>query len=210
MGSKENYRTELRSAARQLGDRCLFSAAKWCGFDSVAFGCGAPCQLGARFLLRIIFHSLHLFPVFSRRPFRFQRPRSVYGQFHRTCDGSSVLRRVHSGAGGSESAATPVGGISYVSTPIPVEDGTEGDGDFYLLAKTYFDCREYRRAAHVLRKQTSKKAVFLRCYALYLAGEKRKEEEMLETEGSFGRNEAVNSELVPLERSCLHFKRLVL
>jgi hypothetical protein len=27
--AKENYRVELRAAARQLGDRCLYSAAKW-------------------------------------------------------------------------------------------------------------------------------------------------------------------------------------
>jgi hypothetical protein len=27
--AKETYRAELRSAARQLGERCLYSAAKW-------------------------------------------------------------------------------------------------------------------------------------------------------------------------------------
>lgn len=49
-----------------------------------------------------------------------------------------------------------------------MEEDDAVDGDFYLLAKSYFDCREYRRAAHVLRDQSGKKAVFLRCYALYL------------------------------------------
>ena len=49
-----------------------------------------------------------------------------------------------------------------------LEEDEAIDGDFYLLAKPYFDFREYRRAAHVLRDQTGKKAVFLRCYALYL------------------------------------------
>lgn len=44
------------------------------------------------------------------------------------------------------------------------------DNDFYLLAKTYFDCKEYRRAAHVLRDQTSKIPMFLRFYSLYLVG----------------------------------------
>nr|GMD29346.1 anaphase-promoting complex subunit 8 [Ipomoea batatas] len=29
MGSKENYRNELRTAIRQLNDHCLYSAAKW-------------------------------------------------------------------------------------------------------------------------------------------------------------------------------------
>jgi anaphase-promoting complex subunit 8 len=54
-----------------------------------------------------------------------------------------------------------------VSTPVLEEDEVI-DGDFYLLAKSYFDCREYKRAAHVLRDQNAKKSVFLRCYALYL------------------------------------------
>lgn len=35
--------------------------------------------------------------------------------------------------------------------------------------------QEYQRAAHVLAGLDSPVAVFLRCYALYLAGERRKE-----------------------------------
>ncbi|XP_050223295.1 anaphase-promoting complex subunit 8 isoform X2 [Mercurialis annua] len=89
--------------------------------------------------------------------------------------------------------------MSYVSTPVMEEDEVV-DGDFYLLAKSYFDCREYRRAAHVLRDQTGKKSVFLRCYALYLAGEKRKEEEMIELEGPLGKSDTVNRELASLDR----------
>lgn len=58
--------------------------------------------------------------------------------------------------------------MSYVSTPIPDDDAFDSGGDKYLLAKTYFDCREYRRAAHVLQNQVGRKAVFLRCYALYM------------------------------------------
>ncbi|XP_020537476.1 anaphase-promoting complex subunit 8 isoform X2 [Jatropha curcas] len=87
-----------------------------------------------------------------------------------------------------------------------MEEDEVVDGDFYLLAKSYFDCREYRRAANLLRDQTGKKSVFLRCYALYLAGEKRKEEEMIELEGPLGKSDALNRELVSLERelSTLH------
>ncbi|RVX21257.1 Anaphase-promoting complex subunit 8 [Vitis vinifera] len=76
---------------------------------------------------------------------------------------SSIRRRFRT----NEIASTPTAGVSYVSTPVLEEDEAV-DGDFYLLAKSYFDCREYRRTAHVLRDQTGKKAVFLRCYALYL------------------------------------------
>ncbi|KAF5459846.1 hypothetical protein F2P56_019760 [Juglans regia] len=108
---------------------------------------------------------------------------------------SSIRRRFRT----NEITSTPVAGVSYVSTPVMEEDDAV-DGDSYLLAKSYFDCREYRRAAHVLRDQTGKKSVFLRCYALYLAGEKRKEEEMIELEGPLGKSDAVNRELVSLER----------
>lgn len=76
---------------------------------------------------------------------------------------SSIRRRFRT----NEITSTPTTGVSYVSTPVMEEDEVV-DGDFYLLAKSYFDCREYRRAAHVLRDQTGKKSVFLRCYALYL------------------------------------------
>ncbi|XP_062509476.1 cell division cycle protein 23 homolog [Corticium candelabrum] len=46
--------------------------------------------------------------------------------------------------------------------------------DKYTFAKTCFDCREYSRAAFHLASCHSKKSVFLRGYALYLAGEKNR------------------------------------
>ncbi|GAB4845596.1 anaphase-promoting complex component apc8 [Ancistrocladus abbreviatus] len=109
---------------------------------------------------------------------------------------SSIRRRFRT----NEVTSTPTTSISYVSTPVPEDDEDVGDSDCYLLAKSYFDCKEYRRAAHVLRDQSGRKAVFLRCYALYLAGEKRKEEEMIELEGPLGKSDTVNRELVSLER----------
>uniref|UniRef100_A0A0E0ADA9 Cdc23 domain-containing protein n=1 Tax=Oryza glumipatula TaxID=40148 RepID=A0A0E0ADA9_9ORYZ len=120
--------------------------------------------------------------------------------------GSSFRRRLRPGAAGE--AGTPLGGVSYVSTPIPDDDDAFDVGaDRYLLAKAYFDCREYRRTAHVLRGQIGRKAVFLRCYALYTAGEKRKEEETVELEGSLGKSNAVNQELVALERELATHRR---
>lgn len=38
-----------------------------------------------------------------------------------------------------------------------------------------FLLQEYRRAAHVLADAQGGKSLFLRCYAMYLAGEKRKQ-----------------------------------
>ncbi|XP_052181353.1 anaphase-promoting complex subunit 8 [Diospyros lotus] len=164
MTTKDNCRNELRTAIRQLSDRCLYSASKWAAEQLVGIE-----QDPAKFT-----------PSHTR----FQRGSSSIRRRFRTADVTS----------------TPVAGVSYVSTPVPEEDVDGVDTDFYLLAKSYFDCGEHRRAAHVLRDQTGKKAVFLRCYALYLAGEKRKEEEMIELEGPLGKSDAVNPELVSLER----------
>nr|GMC75872.1 anaphase-promoting complex subunit 8 [Ipomoea batatas] len=114
---------------------------------------------------------------------------------------SSILRPFRTGTGEATFSSTPSAGVSYVATPPVFDDEYEaGENDFYLLAKSYFDCREYRRAAHVLRNQTSKKAIFLRCYALFVAGEKRKDEEIIELEGPLGKSDVVNQELVSLER----------
>ncbi|DAZ98338.1 TPA: hypothetical protein N0F65_007145 [Lagenidium giganteum] len=79
-----------------------------------------------------------------------------------------------------------------------VQDGAgDGEHDRYEAAKASFDMGDYRRAHHVLRSglggaaslalqpalpaAMSKKAFFLLHYALYLAGEKTKEEVDLET-----------------------------
>lgn len=163
--TKENCRNELRTAIRQLTDRCLYSASKWAAEQLVGI---------------------------EQDPAKY--PPS-HTRLQRDC--SSIRRRFRST---DDITSTPLAGTSYVSTPVPEEDNEAVDSDFYLLAKTYFNCREYRRAAHVLSDQTGKKALFLRCYALYLAGEKRKEEETIELEGPLGKSDAVNSELVSIER----------
>ena len=51
---------------------------------------------------------------------------------------------------------------------LSIENEEEEEDDVYLLAKSYFDMKEYRRAAHVLNGVLGKKALFLRCYATYL------------------------------------------
>ncbi|GBG64532.1 hypothetical protein CBR_g45228 [Chara braunii] len=79
------------------------------------------------------------------------------------------------------------------------EEEEEEESDVFLLGKSYFDMKEYRRAAHALRGLPGKKAFFLRSYAMYLAGEKRKEEEAVEMAGPLGKSEVVNRELAALE-----------
>ncbi|KAL8457668.1 hypothetical protein ACS0TY_035512 [Phlomoides rotata] len=171
MASKETCRTELRTAVRHLSERGLYSAAKWAGEQ----------------LLGIEQDPSKHTPSHTR----FQR-------------GSSSIRRRFRTATPAESSATPSAGVSYVNTPslmgVEEYDYDLMDNDFYMMAKSYFDCKEYKRAAHVLRDQTSKISMFLRCYSLYLAGEKRKEEEMIELEGPLGKSDATNRELLSLER----------
>eukprot|EP00250_Pteridium_aquilinum_P025082 c3012_g1_i1 orf=380-2110(+) len=99
--------------------------------------------------------------------------------------------------------------VTVESVNMLVEEEEEEDEDIFLLAKSYFDMREYRRAAHVLNGVTGKKPLFLRWYATYLAGEKRKEEEIIEMAGPLGRSDAVNPELAGLDQELgrLHAKR---
>nr|CAD1844908.1 unnamed protein product [Ananas comosus var. bracteatus] len=200
MNSKETCRNELRAAVRHLSDRCLYSAAKWAAELLVSVDPDAPPSSAASSVASRATPSSSGAGA-SSRSLHLHRQ-----QYHR--DGSSFRRRFRSGGAAADVTSTPLGGVSYVSTPIPDDDGGfEGGGDSYLLAKSYFDCREYRRAAHVLRGQAGRKAVFLRCYALYMAGEKRKEEEMIELEGPMGKCNAVNSELVSLERELSTLRR---
>ena len=87
------------------------------------------------------------------------------------------------------------------------ESGDESDeeADIVLLAKAYFDVNEFLRAAHVLRGARSAHGRFIRWYALFLAGEKRKDERMLEENGgSFtavpaGKPRAINEQLAILQ-----------
>jgi anaphase-promoting complex subunit 8 len=58
-----------------------------------------------------------------------------------------------------------------------------------LLAKSCFSMREYRRSAHILLGSANTKAIFLRNYALFLAGEESKKQEEVELgEGIVGEN----------------------
>ncbi|CAG8542848.1 4538_t:CDS:10 [Ambispora leptoticha] len=71
--------------------------------------------------------------------------------------------------------------------------------DKYLLAKSYFDVKEFDRASFVLEKCVSPKSLFLKIYAKYLAGEKRKEEESNDIMGPLDDPKAINKELVTIQ-----------
>lgn len=64
-----------------------------------------------------------------------------------------------------------------VTTDIALTESSEED-DTYILAKTYFDLKEYDRAAYFTEKCTTSKARFLYLYSRYLSGEKKKIDDM--------------------------------
>ncbi|ANB15875.1 anaphase promoting complex subunit CDC23 [Sugiyamaella lignohabitans] len=49
--------------------------------------------------------------------------------------------------------------------------------DDFILAKSYFDCGEHLRCAHTLESCHEPEETFLKLYAKYISGEKKKEEE---------------------------------
>lgn len=52
---------------------------------------------------------------------------------------------------------------------VPEDDeDSDQDDDALLLARSYLDTREYRRAAHALQGVPGSRATFLRFYATYL------------------------------------------
>lgn len=51
----------------------------------------------------------------------------------------------------------------------------------YILAKSYFDLKEYDRCAYFTQNCTCPRARFLHLYATYLSGEKKKHDNMTET-----------------------------
>ncbi|KAG6495576.1 hypothetical protein ZIOFF_043402 [Zingiber officinale] len=177
MNSKESYRVELRSAARHLSDRGLYCAAKWFSIPILDFldtiVMSNPLSLPGRALELLV--DLNVLPSASPSAVSARASAgpstsaaSGFGSFSHLHPDASCRRCVRSDSSApasAEAAVTPQGGVSYVSTPLPADDGFDGgSNDRYHLAKSYFDCREYRQDVYVLENQTGKKAVFFRCY----------------------------------------------
>lgn len=53
-------------------------------------------------------------------------------------------------------------------------ESEQKDSLAFVLARRYFDCREYRRCAECLKNLENETCVFLRCYSLFLTGEKER------------------------------------
>lgn len=65
-------------------------------------------------------------------------------------------------------------------------ENSKSESNVFLLAKTYFNTKEFDRCAFVLKSCTSPESIFLKLYATYLSGEKKREEE---SEGVLGQND---------------------
>ncbi|GAX85404.1 hypothetical protein CEUSTIGMA_g12820.t1 [Chlamydomonas eustigma] len=70
----------------------------------------------------------------------------------------------------------------------------------FMLAKSHFEFKEYGRASYALHGVPGPAAQFLRLYAAYLAGEKKKNQERMDQGGFLGANlQCVNPDLDELE-----------
>lgn len=65
--------------------------------------------------------------------------------------------------------------ISHEESSGTYDDGIlQEERESYMLAKSYFDCQEYDRAAHFIENCTSPKCVFLLKYSQYMSSEKKR------------------------------------
>lgn len=77
-------------------------------------------------------------------------------------------------ASATETTESLLGAMKNCST----EDIAEKERDVYDLARSYFDLREYDRAAHIIRNTNSPVPRFLYFYSMYMSKEKKRLDNM--------------------------------
>ncbi|KAK9471955.1 anaphase promoting complex subunit 8 [Dipodascopsis tothii] len=75
---------------------------------------------------------------------------------------------------------------------------TPAEARKYVLAKTLFDCKEFDRVGTVLASATSNKCLFLRLYARYISGEKKREEQSEVILGPLDGEPTANKQIVTI------------
>ena len=169
-------KAELRQASRMLLDHGMYFAAQW----------------AAELVTQIDDTATHPPHTQPSQPATTHKPVTPPLKTKRLLfspDSSSAAATSPAPTSGSAAMPSSVppspAAFSGFPLPPPLDDAL-------LLAKTYFDMREYRRCAHWLESQTAvvgqqsrqqqqvEHRTFLRLYALYLAGESRKQEEQHE------------------------------
>ncbi|KAK3828161.1 MAG: anaphase promoting complex subunit 8 [Benniella sp.] len=86
-----------------------------------------------------------------------------------------------------------------LSSDVSSNDTDLTEHDAYLMAKSFFDLKEYDRCASVLEGYNSNKSRFLRLYSRYLVGEKRREQDTRDVLGPLDHGMAVNKELEKID-----------
>jgi hypothetical protein len=80
--------------------------------------------------------------------------------------------------------------------------------DVLKLGRVLFDCKEYRKAAHLLKPFATianQKALFMYNFCNYLISEQQKEEEIMENNEHITRSSIQNVELVNIENELKPF-----
>uniref|UniRef100_A0A672R1C0 Cyclosome subunit 8 n=1 Tax=Sinocyclocheilus grahami TaxID=75366 RepID=A0A672R1C0_SINGR len=85
------------------------------------------------------------------------------------------------------------GGLKPLALSEELEDAR--DLDALCLAKSHFELKEYDRAAYFLRGCRSQKAYFLYMYSRYLSGEKKKDDETVDSLGPLEKGQVRNEAL---------------
>lgn len=80
------------------------------------------------------------------------------------------------------------------------------ESDAYTLAKTYFDLKEYDRAAYFTRDCKTSKVKFLHLYSRYLSGEKKKLDDMTDVPPDPTKNDSLKLLCADLRKDYLDSK----
>lgn len=109
---------------------------------------------------------------------------------------AEMLAALPSAASTSAGSSAPSSAAAATPCPTCLSESTTAQTPQSIavtLAKGYFDTRQYRRVAAVLKDERASLPVFLRLYATYLAGERRKEEERMELSDCDAQNHELDS-----------------
>lgn len=101
-----------------------------------------------------------------------------------TDDASTSTIGAAAAAGSNSSSnitSTTAATTSFASTVAELPPIAAAEQDAYDLAKSYFDLREYERAAYFVRNAESPVPLFLHLYGTYMAKEKRRLDNMTDT-----------------------------
>eukprot|EP01104_Vermistella_antarctica_P020244 TRINITY_DN858_c0_g1_i1.p1 TRINITY_DN858_c0_g1~~TRINITY_DN858_c0_g1_i1.p1 ORF type:complete len:606 (+),score=101.61 TRINITY_DN858_c0_g1_i1:150-1967(+) len=162
-------RRELRSAARVFRERGLIYSAKWSAEQLVGLDPSFQLSLSDRQFVNSLVTSHCVMGIASDGDESAAGTVTTAVKTGAVIDRDGVLTIDHENDGCD-------GGKSEDR----MEMGEEEEEDVILLARSLFDTKEYHCVIDTLESCRSLKALFLRGYSMFLLGEKKKDEEMME------------------------------